>query len=222
MSLSDAISSHVNAMKNQMFTTLPATVLRVYEFDGGGTVVDCSIGVRYMTKDGLITEDAPLVEVPLIWPSAAGCFITFPIEVGDTVMVYFSMRDTSQWKNGDGSVVDPLTRRSHNVSDAFAMPSMLPYGKAPIVDSEAVRIASTGTEIRILKDGTIELGEGATEAIIKGNAFKTWIDAEFNKILAHTHPVQVSTSTGTGATTGIVLSLTPMPDTTLSEVSKTK
>lgn len=222
MSLYDTIASHVNAMKNQMFTSMPAVVLKVYEIEGGGTVVDCSLGVRYMTKDGMITEDAPLMGIPLVWPSAAGCYITFPIEAGDTVMVNFAMRDVSRWVNGDGGVTDPFTRRLHNLSDAFATPSMLPYSKAPKVDSEAVKIASTGTEIRILKDGTIELGKGATEAIIKGDAFKTWIDAEFNKILAHTHPVQVSPATGTGATTGIVLSLTPMPANTLSEVSKTE
>lgn len=218
MNLYDTIASHVNAMKNQMFTSLPAVVLKVYEIDGGGTVVDCSLGVRYMTKDGLITEDAPLMGIPLVWPSAAGCYITFPIEAGDTVMVNFAMRDVSRWVNGDGSVTDPFTRRLHNLSDAFAMPSMLPYGKAPKVDSEAVKIASTGTEIRILKDGTIELGEGATEAIIKGNAFKTYLDSVITSLISHTHPVSGATADVSPALAG----LTPMPESTLSEVSKTK
>lgn len=220
--LSDVVESHIRKFLTNLYTCLPGFVVAVKELNGS-TVVDVQTGVNRVTEDGRAEMDAVLEEVPIVWPSSGGCYITTPIEVGDTVLIYFGMRSTSEWKNSAGNEPQtPFLTLSHNVNDAFAMPSMLPYGKAPIVDSEAVKIASTGTEIRILKDGTIELGEGATEAIIKGNAFKTWIDAEFNKILAHTHPVQVSPATGTGATTGIVLSLTPMPETTLSEVSKTK
>lgn len=222
MSLSETIQSHIKSDRRNFFTSIPAVVTKVHEVEGS-TVVDCEIGVRYLRKDYTIEEDAPLTNVPLIWPSAGGCYITLPIEQGDTVMVNFAMRDCDEWKSS-GGVTDPITSRLHNPSDCFATPAALPYGKAPKVDSEAVKVSSGATEVRIMKDGTIELGKGAVERLLKGDSF-------LSAFLNHTH-TQVSfpggTSTAVPALTSGVTTALSTPDTidlwedNLSEVSKTK
>lgn len=218
--LSEAINSHVKNALNYVYTMLPAVVTKVYEYNGT-TVVDVEYGVSRITPIGYETENG--YGLPICWPSAGGCVITFPIKIGDTVLVHFAMRDSGGWVTSDTSgSTDPDSVRLHDIMDAFAVPCTTRYTTNIKPDPDGIKLSSSKTEIRIKNDGTIELGEGATEAIIKGNAFKTWIDGEFNKILAHSHPVQVSPATGTGATTGIVLSLTPMPSNTLSTVSKTK
>lgn len=83
----------------------------------------------------------------------------------------------------------------------------LPQGGAAIYsavegDTEAKQI------MKVLPDGTIELGKAATESVIKGTAFKTFFDT-------HTHPV-ISLGSPSGVPT------LPMPPTTLSTVVKTE
>lgn len=222
MSLFDAIDSHIKATLQQLYTALPGNIVKVKERDGG-TVVDIKLGVNRILNDGRVFEEEVIYDVPLIWPSANGCYITMPVEEGDTVLVYFAMRACPEWKNGDGGVKTPSLKRLHDRNDAFAVPAMLPYRVTPKVDSDAVRISSGGTEIRILKDGTIELGEGATERLLKGDSF-------LSKFLAHTHTYS---NAGTPTLTSPVSTVISTPDSgvpetvllweeTLSEVSKTK
>lgn len=222
--LADVIQSHLKEKLDSLYTVLPGYVEAVKVVDGGGTVVDVQTGVNFLDRAGNAQKNAVIKDVPLVWPSSGGCYITTPIEIGDTVLIHFAMRNSAEWKNSGGdSPITPFLQRQHSVNDAFATPSMLPYGKAPKVDSEAVKIASTGTEIRILKDGTIELGEGATEAIIKGNAFKTYFDSLVQSVMAHTHTfVQAPAGTGVTDPSPDLVSLEPLPDDALSEVSKTK
>lgn len=73
------------------------------------------------------------------------------------------------------------------------------------ISSNATVTISGNTKV-IVSSSDVELGASATEAIIKGNAFKTYFDA-------HTHPTAVGPS-GAPAV--------PMPTTTLSTVSKTE
>lgn len=224
MSLFDAIDSHIKATLQQLYTALPGNIVKVKERDGG-TVVDIKLGVNRILNDGRVFEEEVIYDVPLIWPSANGCYITMPVEEGDTVLVYFAMRACPEWKNGDGGVKTPSLKRLHDRNDAFAVPAMLPYRVAPKVDSDAVRISSEGTEIRILKGGTIELGEGATERLIKGDTFKTLFNSLLAALSEHTHPVSgavagVSTNLSTAITSSFPGNV--LPDNVLSEVSKTK
>lgn len=228
---SEVIQSHINAAMKDLYTTLPAKVTRVYK-EGSSTVVSVQIMVNKIDTSGKVFIEPELDDVPIVWPSAGGCYITLPIEEGDQVLLHFAMRSCVSYKNSDGvDTQTPPTKRSHNVNDVFAVPSMLPYQLGTEVDSQAVRISSGATEIRIMKDGTIELGEGATERLIKGDAF-------LSQMIGHQHGyLDVSGNfqpTTTVLTPGkvpppIFGSVTPpIPDTivewedNLSDVSKTK
>lgn len=216
---SEAIQSHLNAAMKDLYTTLPGKVTRVYK-QGKSTVVSVQPMINKVDTSGKVFLEPELDDVPIVWPSAGGCYFTLPIEAGDQVLLHFAMRSAISYKNSDG--VDPqtpLTKRTHNVNDVFAVPSMLPYEVGTEVDSQAVRISSGATEIRIMKDGTIELGEGATERLIKGDAFKAFLDPILLLLSTHTHPVS-------GATASASAELAPMdvaiPENNLSDVSKTK
>lgn len=73
-------------------------------------------------------------------------------------------------------------------------------GKINIVSTASVNVT---TEKCVVDAGTIELGEGATESLIKGDAFKAIFDT-------HTHA-------GAGSPP-----LVPLPPSVLSKISKTK
>lgn len=228
---SEAIQSHLNSAMKDLYTTLPGKVTRVYK-QGKSTVVSVQPMINKVDTSGKVSLEPELDDVPIVWPSAGGCYFTLPIEAGDQVLLHFAMRSAISYKNSDG--VDPqtpLTKRTHNVNDVFAVPSMLPYEVGTEVDSQAVRISSGATEIRIMKDGTIELGEGATERLIKGDTF-------LSQLIGHQHgyldvsgnwQATTPTVTPTKVPPPIYGTITPpVPDTivewedNLSDVSKTK
>lgn len=224
-SLQDAIKSHINVELSELYTCLPAKITAIKVL-GSSTVVDVQILLNKLDNQNRPEVYQTIEDLPLQWPQSGGCFITTPLEIGDNVMVYFTMTNMSAWKNSDGvGPQTPRDKRRHNLNDGFAVPGVLPYQLGQQVDSEAVRISSGFTEIRVLKDGTIELGEGATERIIKGDAFKTLFDSLLAGLIAHTHPVSGSTAAASVDLTSAIASSFPgnvLPETTLSEVSKTK
>lgn len=219
-----SVQSIIDDNLDSAYTVLPGTITAI-SIRNGATVLSVQTGVSRVTEDNRAFEDPILDDVPIVWPSSGNCFITVPLEVGSTVLLHFAMRNCVEWKNGDGSeVYTPFMPRRFNQNDVFATPSMLPYSLSPEVDSEAVRISSGATEIRVLKDGTIELGEGATEALLKGTAFKTLFDSLLAALATHTHPVSGSTAAASVDLNAAITSNFPgnaLPDNILSEVSKT-
>ena len=61
-----------------------------------------------------------LVDVPFIFPSAGGFTLTFPIAIGDEVLVIFASRCIDSWWQSGGIGV-PLEQRMHDLSDGFAI-----------------------------------------------------------------------------------------------------
>lgn len=220
--LGEAISSHVKNALNYVYTMLPAVVTKVYEYNGT-TVVDVEYGVSRVTPVGYETENG--YGLPICWPSAGGCVITFPIKIGDTVLVHFAMRDSGGWVTSDTSeATDPDSVRLHNIMDAFAVPCTTSYTTNIKPDQDGIKLSSSKTEIRIKNNGTIELGEGATERLIKGNQF-------LSKFLDHKHEYVDSKGPAATPTPSLTLGVSLAPatpdtienwETTLSEVSKTK
>lgn len=215
--LYEAIVSHVKRLEANLYTTLPAKVEKVYEIEGA-TVLDVTPLINKVDNQGFTSEEGILSEIPIVWPSGGGFRFITPITKGDNVLLHFSMKSISGWKNSDGSSpVTPSEARKHDINDAFAVPCIYPTKKGFTAPTDALSIGSDDVEIRITKDGVIELGKGATEAILKGDAFKSYLDAELAKIKTHTHTVS-----GTSASASPELvTLLSVPDTTLSEISKT-
>jgi hypothetical protein len=61
-----------------------------------------------------------LVDVPIVWPKAGGFCLTFPIAVGDEVLVVFGARCIDSWWQS-GGVGAPAEARMHDLSDGFAI-----------------------------------------------------------------------------------------------------
>jgi len=186
-SLSDVIDSHIKATLNNMYTTIPAVVEKVYTVEKS-TILDVLPLVNKVSSEGNVDMENILQEVPVVWPSGGGFRIEAPIEKGDNVLLHFAMKSVVGWKNSDGKKpVTPTNLRKFNKNDAFAVPCIYPFGNGSEIDTEALKMGSDEMVIRITKQGTIELGEGATEALVLGTTF---LDL-FNQ---HTHPTGVGPS----------------------------
>jgi len=217
LSFEDVIKATFANLMTNLYTAMPAKVEKVGKV-GTQVVIDAKPLVNRVESDGSAYETPILPEVPVIFPAGGGAMVSFPLAPGDTVLLVFSMRSIEEFLASDGmNAQTPFSRRKHSISDAVALPGLFTSVNSPEVDTENLSlrngIGETESEIKIQKDGKIvinaasavEIGEGAAEALVLGDAFKTYFDG-------HTHPTGVGPS-------GPPIS--PMPPTTLSTYSKT-
>jgi hypothetical protein len=62
-----------------------------------------------------------LVDVPLLVPCGGGYEITFPVQIGDEVLVIFSDTQIDQWLGNGGLNNYPNTTRRHSLADGIAI-----------------------------------------------------------------------------------------------------
>lgn len=139
-----------------------------------------------------------LADVPIVFPSAGGFIITFPIEAGDEVLVVFASRCIDSWWQS-GGIGRPMEARMHDLSDGFAIPG--PRSQPKVVENvspTAVQIRNdAGTSyIEIEADGKIKMK--STEVTIEGN-LKVTGTVQGNTA---TVPVGLTTHTHTSSSPG--------------------
>lgn len=87
--------------------------------------------------------DLPLLtDVPIVFPSAGGFTITFPVAVGNEVLVVFASRAIDSWWSNGGYQNLPVEARMHDLSDGFAIPG--PHSQTTKISV----ISSTDLEVR--------------------------------------------------------------------------
>ena len=139
-----------------------------------------------------------LADVPIVFPSAGGFLITFPIKVGDEVLVVFAARCIDAWWQS-GGIGRPMEARMHDLSDGFAIPGPRSQPNVvPNISSTAVQIRNdAGTAyIQIEADGKVKIK--STEVTVDGN-LKVTGTVQGNTA---TVPVGLTTHVHTSATPG--------------------
>ena len=110
-------------LNSSVYTAIPATVINVDTFASEQTV-DVRPLINKTYDDGVILALPNILAAPVVFPSAGGGVLTFPIVAGDTVLIIFSMRSLDEWLEGDGSSVTPSDVRTHYLNDAIAIPGL--------------------------------------------------------------------------------------------------
>jgi len=119
----------------------------------------------YVAEEGeRATERLPAIAgVPVVFPGAGGFRVTFPIAVGDTVLLVFASSSIDRWL-ALGGEVDPADDRRHALSDAIAIPGLRDFahalGNAPsstmsIGKDGGPTIEISGTEIQAGGSGAL-------------------------------------------------------------------
>lgn len=102
-----------------------------------------------------------LADVPILYPSGGGFTLTFPITVGDEVLVHFSSRCIDSWWQNGGIGV-PIEMRMHDLSDGFAFCG--PKSQPNVVGG----ISSNSTQLRT-NSGAVFLEITSSGVNILGN-----------------------------------------------------
>lgn len=130
-----------------------------------------------------------LLDVPLVFPGSRDFCITFPISVGDEVLVFFSdMCIDSWWQSGN--VQAQFEERRHDLSDGFAIPSQMSQLKKLTNVSETkleIKHRGTGGKIEVTNDKVLIDGINVHQLKSDFDALLTAFNALVNNYNSHTH-----------------------------------
>lgn len=121
----------------QTYVAMPG-IVQSFNAEALTVVVQPAIQGKQEFEDGMVQAvNLPLLQdVPVIFPHAGGCSITFPIKAGDECLVVCADRCIDSWWQL-GGVQPQLCGRFHSLSDGFAI--LGPW-------SQAAKIGQVSTE----------------------------------------------------------------------------
>jgi hypothetical protein len=200
----DAIHELIRSKLLDVHVALPAIITEAFDS------ARCSVTVKPLLKrplrapDGSFTsEELPeLYDVPVCFPMFNGFQMTFPIAVGDVVMLVFCDYDVAAWSLV-GDVTGPGDVRRHHLTGAVALPCGLRKLSQPMTafnstalefgSASGIRISVTGSQMRV--GGDADSAALASKVDALASALNTFIGV-YN---SHTHG-GVTTGAGTSGT----------------------
>lgn len=184
-----------------LWTALPGIVTSV-----NFSEMTCEVqpALQAVTEDETGTQTVVnlplLVDVPIVFPSAGGFTLTFPLAVNDEVLVVFSSRCIDAWWQS-GGIQQAMEARMHDLSDGFAIPGpkSLPNKISAISTTDVQLRNNAGTSLLSIKaDGSIQIT--AATVNITGNLVVTGeVTAGAIPLTAHLHPGVTAGGAVTGA-----------------------
>lgn len=144
---SDIIRDTVNAMLANVHTSLPGIVV---DYDPLNNKATIQPALNKNFTSGVIP--LPILEnVPIVFPKN----ITFPVRSGDYVLLVFIERSIDLWLSVGGQVT-PSDPRKFDLSDAVAIPGLMPFTDTyPDNNNQDFKISFAGSTITIKSNGDI-------------------------------------------------------------------
>ena len=181
--LAEVVQSIFNYQMQGTYTALPGVVLRVIN-SGGQQLLDVQPCVSLRNRDGTVTQQAPILNVPYQQPASSVGGTVFPVAVGDNVLLVFQMRGIDTWKYGQGGLSAPSDYRMFSNQDCVAIPCISPVSKTPSMKNK--------------HSGDYEIGDtlvfnGGTEIILKANG--TTVVNSPSKVIVNSPNVEINATT---------------------------
>lgn len=164
-----------STLRNSVFTSIPATVLNVSDYEGQ-CIVDVQPCLADINPSDNIAIPFPVIpDVPVMVYSGGGAVVTVPIAVGDKVWLQFSMRNMENWLEGDEKNVSiPNDTRTFHLKDAVAFPCVYQKTNNPNPNPDDLELRYNDSIVRLKKDGNITIST-------KGNiVVEEAVDIEIN------------------------------------------
>jgi hypothetical protein len=157
----DIIRDAIWSVLNNVHTALPG-IVKAYDPSTNKATIQPALNKNYLS--GVI--EMPIMEnVPVMFQSGVNFAINFPVTVGDYVLLIFCERSIDLWKSVGGQVT-PTDPRKFNLSDAVAIPGLMPFtGDFSKNNGTDFIISFGGSTIRIKPDGAVVIETASTVAI---------------------------------------------------------
>jgi hypothetical protein len=199
----EAFSAKEDAIKDDIRTSIPATITKVYP---ARQTVDVQVDIRNPLVDQwgkvIFEPQESVSDVPLGVMRGGGFFVWIPVQVGDRVWLSFSRLSMDTWRQGQNR---PGWVGKHTADSPIAIPCIAPdsnFFTDPNNDPNKVIIGKDGSAAQIRISATdIELGNNATGAVGIAAKIDTAVTTIVNAFNAHTHTVPITGAAGTTPTT---------------------
>ena len=192
--LGDVILAAMDARLQSVWTAIPGRVVD-YNANEQSATIQPIVRHAYTDEEGnRIPETLPQIHrVPIVFPGSGQYSITWPVSAGDVVLVVFAAQSIDRWLARGGTDVDPGDDRRHHLSDAIAIPGLRNFAQPidpSVAGSGALTIATppglppfgalgggggSGGSGGLV--GEIQLGAGATSAVVVQTALDDWMGA---------------------------------------------
>jgi len=228
LELSDLINRHAqDYIRENMYVHIPAKVINVDNYKSNNTI-DVLPCVSEVYRDQTEVQLPKVKDVIVVNQSGGDDgLISFPIKVGNMVMLLISDRSLEEFKASDGSkdVYRPNTRRSHYISDAVALTGMFTELNNLHPNPTDVEIKFKGSSIKLKPNGDIDVLAakdliasvtanasvtvgGNAEVLVGGNLTSTVVGSEISLVGGTLNSTVTGLATVT-ATGGLVVN-TPL------------
>lgn len=158
--LAEIVRAYVDERVVGLHVSCPATIV---SYDA--TTQRCSVRPASHVRIAGQEIALPVIDdVPVSWPRATGCLLSFPLAAGDPVLLVFSDRMLDQWR-GTGVVSPPTSPRMHHLTDAIALPLGVWPDSQPDsrVSATDVVLAGPGSsKVSIKPDGSVVIESGGS------------------------------------------------------------
>lgn len=152
---------------NNIYTCIPCVV--VSNSGLGSQMLDVQPVINKRFTNDTVEQHPAILSVPVVFPSSSTSALTFPINIGDTVLCVFSQRGLDTFKNSssDSRFVTPTDFRKFDKRDAIAIPGLFPFSESinnatvrslPHSTSDLVVAHNLGgaeVELRMRPDGSV-------------------------------------------------------------------
>ena len=172
-SLEDAIFQAIwGELSGKLHTAIPA---KVSKYDPSGPSVEAQPVVRKVFVEGTELSLPVIVSVPVVFPRSNRFHLSFPIEVGDMVLLIFAERSIEEFLQ-KGVESTPQNTRVFSLTDAIAIPGLFGLKKgSKIIDGtkmeivfDSMKIVSDGKGIEFTAD-TVKMGTtGPLSGVVTG------------------------------------------------------
>lgn len=123
---------------------------------------------RFNDPDGDAETElpAPVPSVPVHWPQAGGLALTFPIELGDWVLLVICDRSIDEWEATGAQDNTPQSQRRHDMIDAIAIPGVRPFSD-PIADvpTDRLRLGDDTARLEVTVSHKIRIGNDNVDVV---------------------------------------------------------
>lgn len=157
----DIIKNAIWSVLNNVHTSMPG-IVKAYDPSTNKATIQPALNKNFQSGP----MEMPLIEnVPIMFQAGSNFAINFPINLGDYVLLIFSERSIDLWKAVGGQVTPDDYRKFH-LSDAIAIPGLMPFtGDFSKNNGEDFIISFAGSEIRIKPNGDIQIKTASKIAI---------------------------------------------------------
>jgi hypothetical protein len=157
----DVIRDSIWSILNNVHTALPG-IVKAYDHSTNKATIQPALNKNFQSGP----MEMPVMEnVPVMFQSGSNFAINFPINVGDYVLLVFCERSIDLWKSVGGQVTPEDPRKFH-LSDAVAIPGLMPFtGDFSKNNGTDFIISFGGSTIRIKPDGAVVIETASTVAI---------------------------------------------------------